>query len=71
MAANLGGLSGAQVLRHEDAPLYKNGFKNMACVIAGCWAAAAVLAVVYFIDERCERDEPEHDNVEELDLSAA
>lgn len=70
MAANLGGLSGAQVLRTEDAPLYINGFKNMACIIAGSWVVSVILAVVYIFDERRDRKKSEENTVEEHDMSA-
>ena len=71
MAANLGGRSGAQVLRQEDAPLYKHGFRNISCITAGCWIVAALLAVVYFYDERREREKSERGTVKEYDMGTA
>ncbi|GAB7359181.1 hypothetical protein MBLNU230_g5248t1 [Neophaeotheca triangularis] len=52
IAVNCGGLAGSQVLREEDSPLYRDGFKNMACISAGTFTAVVALAIVYRFDKR-------------------
>lgn len=59
MAVNLGGLSGGQVLREDDAPLYINGFRTMSCVMGGCWISVVILSLDYFLEERRERQQAE------------
>ncbi|GME82042.1 unnamed protein product [Ambrosiozyma monospora] len=44
MAANLAGISGGQILRSKDAPLYKTAF--MALTIIACFTLALVIFMI-------------------------
>lgn len=54
MAANCAGISGSQVLRTADAPLYHHGLTAI-CALAGVsWVLAALLNIQYYFLGRKE-----------------
>lgn len=52
MAANSGGLVGSQLLRGDDAPLYKRGFKVCVCLVSFALAVAILQHVQYRLSNR-------------------
>jgi hypothetical protein len=52
MAANSGGLVGSQLLRGDDAPLYRRGFKICVCLISFALAVAIGQHIQYRLSNR-------------------
>jgi hypothetical protein len=60
MAANLGGVTAPQILRADDAPLYRVGWRNLAMIISCGFLCALLLVVSYaIINARRARRDPE------------
>jgi hypothetical protein len=70
MAANSGGLVGSQLLRGDDAPLYKRGFKVCVCLVSFALAVAILQHVQYRLSNRRLAKKEEADvegGLEEID----
>jgi hypothetical protein len=52
MAANSGGLVGSQLLRGDDAPLYKRGFKVCVCLLSFALAVGILQHIQYRLTNR-------------------
>lgn len=52
MAANSGGLVGSQLLRGDDAPLYKRGFTVCVCLLSFALAVAILQHIQYRLTNR-------------------
>jgi sugar phosphate permease len=60
MAANLGGVTAPQILRANDAPLYRTGWTNLTIIVACGFFFALLLVVVYAtLDVMRSRRDPE------------
>lgn len=47
MSANLSGISGAQIFRSSDAPLYIHGLTAICALAAASWVQTVVLNLQY------------------------
>ncbi|KAL4877369.1 MFS general substrate transporter [Aspergillus karnatakaensis] len=52
IAANLGGLSGGQIYRADDAPEYQRAIRMMTIIGAAAWVVTAALGLIYYFDAR-------------------
>jgi hypothetical protein len=65
MAANSGGLVGSQLLRGDDAPLYRRGFRVCVCLLSFALAVGILQHIQYRITnrrlEKVEKEDVESD----------
>jgi hypothetical protein len=58
MAANCAGISGSQIFRTEDKPLYLHGLTAICALAAASWVLALVLNLQnYFMHQRWKAKE--------------